>query len=187
MMRLTSLLLKRLDRHGHRQVGLAGTGGPDPECDGMAADGSQIFLLSQCLRVDRFALCRHGDKIVVELFQPFFLTAAGKADAISYRLFLQRRVVLQQGGHAVHGMNGCLHILRFAGEFERRSTADCRNVECIFQHTDIFVAATENSSCSSMLSSSIPFPTGKQPPCKDISVCIIAQLSTKETVNIVQI
>ena len=94
--------------------------------------------------MDGLALGGDGDKIVVQLLQAFFLAAAGQADAVAHRLFLQRGMVLQKHRHAVHRVDGGVHVLRFAGKLQRRAAADRRDMESLLQQADILVPIAEN-------------------------------------------
>jgi hypothetical protein len=92
------------------------TARPHAKGDGVGADGREVLFLAQRFGVDGAAFGGNGDKIIVQFPQALFLAAAGQADAVAHRLFLQRGVVLHQGHHAVHCMHSSFHVFWLTGK-----------------------------------------------------------------------
>ena len=84
----------------------------------MVTDRAQIFFLAQCFGANRAALGGDRHKILGKLLHTLFFACAGKADAISNGLFLQRGMVLQKRKHTVNSLRRAGHAFRFAHQFQ---------------------------------------------------------------------
>ena len=83
-------------RHGDGKIGLAGSGRPDPQHDGVFPNGVDIFLLPECLGLDGLSLGRDADDVSAQLAQLVFLSLSGQPHHI---VDPGRVDLLSLGGH----------------------------------------------------------------------------------------
>lgn len=121
--------------------------GPHAEGHGIFDNGADIRFLAQRLWPHRTALGCDGNKISCQVLHARFIPAAGQRDAVTHRLFFQRRTACPQHQHGVQRPAGTLHILFSACQLHLGAAAYGRYAKGLLQQTDVLIAISKNGKC----------------------------------------
>ena len=136
--------LQRVDRLGHGQIRLAGTGRPDPEDDGVGVDGVDVALLVERLGPDRLAAARQ-DVQGEHLGRRLVAGADQHGDAVAHHLRRQRLAAGHDGDQLGDHPLGERDVGRFAREGDGIAAHMQVGAQYPFEGAQILVCRTQQA------------------------------------------
>ena len=137
-------VLKRLDGHGHGQVGLAGARRADAQGDGVLLDSVHIPLLAQGLGLDGLALGGDAEHIPGDVVDVLLVARLHQIDDVADVLLGDGLLPPSQAQQALDRLDGVKDVLRLPGDLELVVPAHHRDVQLVLNELDVFVKRAED-------------------------------------------